>query len=502
MKVLSVLLLVVIAVVCCLAQPPQIATDDQNQNDYLTLNYALTLEHLEAAFYREGLARFSAADFQAAGYDSSVRPYISLIGAHEDAHVTLLVNVLEQNGVPAVRACTYNFNASLSSVRNFLSTAQLLEVTGTQAYDGAANTINNANYLQVAASIATVEARHSAYLNQLNNRTAFPLAFEEALTPEQVVAAAGSFFVSCPDGDVQYPVFAYTYVTLDSNGTYFNRSGQLENSEQIQNDDDLLNYALTLELFGQSFYNRARNFSLAQFQAAGFGNLYNYFQMIIDHENAHVNFLSSVLTSRGATPAQPCTYNYGAALDSVANALNFARTLENLEVTAYVGAINTITDYQLIQGAATIATVEARHAQFLNQALLNISVNNASLDDANVPAAILNITAPFFGADCVAPQQPVQAFTLQFLNAQAAAATPTPSPSTGATPSPSPVPSTPAPTPSATVAPSVTPTPTATPTTCTVSPSPSSSCGCNGNNGNDEGNVVINFYFADILRGL
>lgn len=56
--------------------------------DVSILQYALMLEHLESAFYTEGLAKFEKAAFEAAGVDGSqVRNRIVEIGAHEKSHV-------------------------------------------------------------------------------------------------------------------------------------------------------------------------------------------------------------------------------------------------------------------------------------------------------------------------------------------------------------------------------------------------------------------------------
>jgi len=489
MKVLCVILLALF-VVSCAGQAPQQQTRQQIDNDISTLNYALTLENLEATFYTEGLARFSQQDFVDAGYSAGTRNYITLIQDHEITHVNTLKSVINSYGALAVRPCIYNFNQSLSSVSNFIATARLLEATGTMAYDGAANTLNDATLLQVAATIATVEARHTAYLNELNNQTPFPQDFETALSPEQVIEAASGFFVQCFDY-FTLPKFAYLYVPLSYNQTYLNQSGQLETPQQYANDNALLNYALTLELFGQAFYTNASRFTQADFDAANVSSAYQFFQMIIQHEQAHVRFLQNALQSRNASNiARPCTYNLGNATASVLNALNFARQLENLEVHAYDGAINTLTEYNLIQGAATIATVEARHAQYLNNLLLNISVNPEAFDVAFNPSQILNITAPFFGADCSAPVVPVKAYTLQEFGTNAFVQQPAVSP-------------TPQPTPVASPQPSGTTQPTTCPSQPTASPSPSASagCGCASNNNNNDG-VTINFFFADILRGL
>lgn len=59
------------------------------------LNYALTLEHLEAAFYRQGLANFTTEDFKAAGYAPSVYSQVETISKHETAHVSFLTKTIQ-----------------------------------------------------------------------------------------------------------------------------------------------------------------------------------------------------------------------------------------------------------------------------------------------------------------------------------------------------------------------------------------------------------------------
>jgi hypothetical protein len=59
------------------------------------LNYALTLEHLEDTFYREGLAKFSEQDFAAAGFDSSFYGNIKKVSSDESEHVGFLTGALK-----------------------------------------------------------------------------------------------------------------------------------------------------------------------------------------------------------------------------------------------------------------------------------------------------------------------------------------------------------------------------------------------------------------------
>lgn len=58
------------------------------------LNYALTLEHLEDKFYREGLANFSKADFKHAGFDETFYHNLLEISYDESTHVSFLTSAL------------------------------------------------------------------------------------------------------------------------------------------------------------------------------------------------------------------------------------------------------------------------------------------------------------------------------------------------------------------------------------------------------------------------
>jgi hypothetical protein len=69
------------------------------------LNYALTLEHIENAFYSGALAQFDDCAFQDAGLPDWARPRFVEIGAHEQAHVSLLSGAL---GSKATQPCTYS----------------------------------------------------------------------------------------------------------------------------------------------------------------------------------------------------------------------------------------------------------------------------------------------------------------------------------------------------------------------------------------------------------
>lgn len=179
------------------------------------LNYALTLEYLEATFYTQALGGpgttgvpSSGATFDRGaitgsdifdGFGGRIRSaaygYLTDIRDHEIIHVDFLRGAL---GAAAVGPCTFDFSSALASVASFIETAQLLENTGVMAYDGAIRYVDDGNTLQAGAQIATVEARHAAYLNLINRDSPFPGPFDQGKTPNQILAAASGFIVSCP----------------------------------------------------------------------------------------------------------------------------------------------------------------------------------------------------------------------------------------------------------------------------------------------------------------
>ena len=182
-----------------LAEPGNGRPGRGRAKDVEVLNYALTLEHLEYAFYRDGLDEFSERDFAAAGFAAADYGRLVELREHEEAHVKALTDVIRRRGGTPVRAACYDFGDAYDAVAKFLATAQLLENTGVAAYDGAIATLRAPDLRLVAATIATVEARHAAYLNLVNGDNPFPAAFDEPMSAALILAAVGGFVAPCGD---------------------------------------------------------------------------------------------------------------------------------------------------------------------------------------------------------------------------------------------------------------------------------------------------------------
>jgi rubrerythrin len=183
-------------------RPQQDRKADDDTSDVDVLNYALTLEHLENAFYRGGRERFSDDELMNADalsefgseVQSAVPDHLETVGAHEAAHVESIAATIEDLGGTPVSEAEYDFGYSTPS--EFLAVAKALENTGVAAYKGAAPTISNDAVFSAAIGIHSVEARHAAFLNELNATVPFPNAVDEPLSMAEVTDIAGQFIVS------------------------------------------------------------------------------------------------------------------------------------------------------------------------------------------------------------------------------------------------------------------------------------------------------------------
>jgi rubrerythrin len=179
---------------------PDRKTEDDT-SDVDVLNYALTLEHLENAFYRDGLERFSEEDLMEAealsefGEEvrSAVPGHLATVGAHEAAHVSAIADTVERLGGTPVEEAEYDFGYETPT--EFLGVAKALENTGVAAYKGAAPTVSNEAVFRAALGIHSVEARHAAFLNELNATSPFPKGVDEPKSMSEVTEIAGEFIV-------------------------------------------------------------------------------------------------------------------------------------------------------------------------------------------------------------------------------------------------------------------------------------------------------------------
>lgn len=132
------------------------------------LNYALTLEYLEAAFYTSGAS---------SGVVPAGTPGVGAINTirdHENAHVAFLKTAITSLNATPVSKPAFDFTAGgafsnvFTNYDTFLAVAQTFEDTGVRAYKGrAAELISNNAVLTAALQIHSVEARHASHIRQM-----------------------------------------------------------------------------------------------------------------------------------------------------------------------------------------------------------------------------------------------------------------------------------------------------------------------------------------------
>lgn len=194
------------------------------------MNFALTLETLEADLYRQALNIAAGKDIATAlpddtsGYTLAIpsghglpRPYdqmgftyLQQFAAVEAAHRDFLRTAIEQGGGTPVPPHPGGYHAPFGSdLRSILKVILQIEETGVRAYLGAAYALTDLKLTQVAASIYSTEARHSAvvrftlfqeagpelqlYDQQVTPRQEQEMDFEFFQTPEQILKSLRPF---------------------------------------------------------------------------------------------------------------------------------------------------------------------------------------------------------------------------------------------------------------------------------------------------------------------
>jgi rubrerythrin len=144
--------------------PAAAANADSNKSDLDILNYALTLEFLEAEFYSGVIASGLVKD-------PKVVSIAKKFGSTEQEHVDALIATIKKLGGKPVAKPKTNFQPTLDKgLKAVLQAAADVENLGAAAYLGQAGNIKNKEVLAAALAIHSVEARHAAALNILVGR--------------------------------------------------------------------------------------------------------------------------------------------------------------------------------------------------------------------------------------------------------------------------------------------------------------------------------------------
>lgn len=155
-----------------------------NSGDLAILNYALTLEYLETAFYGKVVA--------AGLFSGKVGALVKDFGRQEASHVAALKAAVEKLGGKPVAEPRAKF--PISSATQVAELAYTVENLGASAYLGQAANIQSPEVLASALAIHSVEARHAATLGTLVKKSVTPDgAFAKPADMSTVLAAVKPF---------------------------------------------------------------------------------------------------------------------------------------------------------------------------------------------------------------------------------------------------------------------------------------------------------------------
>ena len=154
------------------------------------LNYALSLEYFEAAFYE-------TANRTDGLIPTKYRGLFREIGEHEAGHVALLRKAL---GAAAIRSPDFDFTAGgkyadvFSNFKTFSTLSSTIEDTGVAAFKGQIANLAGTPVLQTALQIHSVEARHAGSVRLLVGKSGSDGAFDKPMSKSEVLEAVKPFF--------------------------------------------------------------------------------------------------------------------------------------------------------------------------------------------------------------------------------------------------------------------------------------------------------------------
>jgi rubrerythrin len=162
------------------------AVAQETGSDVDVLNFALTLEYLEATFYSRAVGKGRHMSGETMRLVREIRD-------NETAHVDAITQTIKGLGGMPVQAPKVGFGDVFTNEKTFLKLAQTLEDTGVSAYNGAAPQIKSRDVLAAAGSIVQVEARHAALIRLMREQNPAPDAFDPSLDKQQVLMAVKPF---------------------------------------------------------------------------------------------------------------------------------------------------------------------------------------------------------------------------------------------------------------------------------------------------------------------
>jgi hypothetical protein len=155
-------------------------------------------------------------------------------------------------------------------------------------------------------------------------------------------------------------------------------------------DEEILNFALTLEYLESDFYTvKGKQVGLK-------GSARSYASLFGEEENEHVKALSGTIKELGGKPTAKPTFVFPVSDEK--SFLALASVLENTGVGAYNGAAPSLKSKQVLGAAGSIVQVEARHAAAIDLLIGKSPTPNQGFDIPLTKEKVLAAVKPLIAS--------------------------------------------------------------------------------------------------------
>jgi rubrerythrin len=165
-----------------------LAAEAPEVTDVSILQFALTLERFEAAFYAEARRQLDLPP--------PLRRLVDELAGNEDAHVEALAGALEERDVAPAAEPDFVWGDAFRSQGAFLKRAVEFEDVGVGAYNGAAPLIQDRELVAIAGAIVQVEGRHAALVRELRGEPPTVAAFDERFPEGRALSSLSPYIES------------------------------------------------------------------------------------------------------------------------------------------------------------------------------------------------------------------------------------------------------------------------------------------------------------------
>jgi len=155
-------------------------------------------EYIELDLFNDGLQRFSAQDFEAAGLNDADRNLIAFMAQQEVGHATLISNML---GAQAPQMCQYNY--PYTNVREYLDFCQKLTRFGESGVYGFLAHLDSREAATLLTQSITTEARQQMIFRQFEGLFPMPVWFETGVPQSWAWTLLAPYISSCPSNQTR-----------------------------------------------------------------------------------------------------------------------------------------------------------------------------------------------------------------------------------------------------------------------------------------------------------